>query len=143
MSIHNIHSVGAQCTTVDLHHLLSVGVTHSHTAQINLKPKASKPSFKKYVQQVLAAQDKVWYVFTKTHFVCREKHTHRSFSTKTKNAHMSPSFFQNTDEPLYTSSPQSQSIVSGVLDKAVHCTDYFSITCETLQMQILSLLFFL
>lgn len=76
MSIHNIHSVGAQCTTVDLHHLLSVGVTHSHTAQINLKPKASKPSFKKYVQQVLSAQDKVWYVFTKTHFVCREKHTH-------------------------------------------------------------------
>lgn len=47
MSIHNIHSVGVQCTTVDLHHLLSVGVTHSHTAQINLKPKASKPSFKK------------------------------------------------------------------------------------------------
>lgn len=101
MSIHNIHSVGAQCTTVDLHHLLSVGVTHSHTAQINLKPKASKPSFKKYVQQVLSAQDKVWYVFTKTHFVCREKHTHRSFSTKTKNAHMSPSFFQNTDEPVH------------------------------------------
>lgn len=118
-------------------HTFSHCPNKSHTKSFK-----ATPSLKKYVQQVLSAQDKVWYVFTKTHFVCRENHTHRSFSTKTKNAHMSPSFFQ-TLTSLYTSSPQSQSIISGVLDKAIHLMDYFSITCETLHLQILSLLFFL
>lgn len=82
-------------------------------------------------------------MFSQKHTLFAGKSTHTEASPqkqKMRICHL-PSF--KTLTSLYTSSPQTQSIVSGVLDKAVHCTDYFSITCETLQMQILSLLFFL
>lgn len=82
-------------------------------------------------------------MFSQKHTLFAGKSTHTEASPqkrKMRICHL-PSF--KTLTSLYTSSPQSQFIVSGVLDKAVHCTDYFSITCETLQMQILSLLFFL